>query len=748
MDPNIARIISSLKSFDDVSQFETNARTRNAFDVNVERALNERAAALGRNVVAQETGLDLTQLSPAEEEIVRAAAVYASIKKRKGTNANRMFDQFRRIGLIASAERSVMKSQPTIGFETLAAENLDSLSYEKIIIDHPDEFSDRAMWYARKRLGLANASERPPTESNTPVQRRTEALLEWLRSLSDANDGIMRAYSNAEAAAALGMEDMHKYGRVQGNIQSRLDFACYRANLPALGLTAAAPFADAWQDSQGRDWNFPTPVMQNAARAHRWSAGDYQRILNETQRLPGQAYLVWKNELAASEPRVRAWAFTESFDSALDFAPTSTQRNPAWTRDELILALDLYLRSRQSPFSKTSDEVTELSRFLGLMALASGRTEANTFRNPDGVYMKMMNFRRFDPQYVGGGKVGLERGNKLEGPVWSEFEDKPTALAGAVADIRARFQPDGSPGTPYWMFVCNPRKRAIDSFLEKQIEHDTWGIRPADRSRFAPGQLGLVRVGMDRRPMDERNGKPPLEAGIYALCEVESEAFPGTGANDEYWTEGGDREPGWPTVRIRYLRTYLGSPLTINALKKQAPDISPLILDGLQAASFPIRSQDFHRIIGLLGEDIDEVVARTGEQDATKVDLAALEKKYGNASPEVKERVSKFIERGPIGHRIKKALGHRCQVCSALGRAPIAFKKKNGEPYAEAHHVMPVSELKVGSLGPSNIMVVCANHHRQLHYGAIEMEIQDKTFEMTIDGTGVSIERYLGENLI
>jgi hypothetical protein len=34
-------------------------------------------------------------------------------------------------------------------------------------------------------------------------------------------------------------------------------------------------------------------------------------------------------------------------------------------------------------------------------------------------------------------------------------------------------------------------------------------------------------------------GRPKLVAGIYALCEVESEVFPGTGANDEFWASAG-----------------------------------------------------------------------------------------------------------------------------------------------------------------------------------------------------------------
>jgi hypothetical protein len=49
-----------------------------------------------------------------------------------------------------------------------------------------------------------------------------------------------------------------------------------------------------------------------------------------------------------------------------------------------------------------------------------------------------------------------------------------------------------------------------------------------------PSQLGIVRVGVDQRSAKARNGKPALKSGVYALCEVESEAFEGTGANDEH----------------------------------------------------------------------------------------------------------------------------------------------------------------------------------------------------------------------
>jgi 5-methylcytosine-specific restriction protein A len=100
----------------------------------------------------------------------------------------------------------------------------------------------------------------------------------------------------------------------------------------------------------------------------------------------------------------------------------ASERNPNWTRDELILALDLYRRHQGNPPSKSSKEVIELSKLLNKMGanLSNGKTD---FRNPNGVYMKVMNFRRFDPIYLAQGKKGLERGGKLEAEVWNDFAE-------------------------------------------------------------------------------------------------------------------------------------------------------------------------------------------------------------------------------------------------------------------------------------------------------------------------------------
>ena len=112
------------------------------------------------------------------------------------------------------------------------------------------------------------------------------------------------------------------------------------------------------------------------------------------------------------------------------------KRNPPWNRDELILALDLYMVDPISPPGKQSREILELSDYLNRLGSQVAADKA-TYRNPNGVYMKLMNFRRFDPTFIGAGKVGLQRGGKGDERVWNDFAGDRAQLHTVAAAIRA-----------------------------------------------------------------------------------------------------------------------------------------------------------------------------------------------------------------------------------------------------------------------------------------------------------------------
>ena len=218
------------------------------------------------------------------------------------------------------------------------------------------------------------------------------------------------------------------------------------------------------------------------------------------------------------------------------------------------------------------------------------------------------------------------------------------------------------------------------------------------------------------------------------------EPYAATGASDEFWSPGSERETGGPIVGIRYLRTFLDNPLLIKTLEKKMPEISRLLRDGFQGSTFPISGEDFRAVTTLLGVSSDDLPRSEDVPSLTKA-LHDIEDKYKDASPEVRERQSRYIERGLVGAKVKKLNGFKCQVCDALDRPPHAFRKPDGEPYVEAHHVMPVSKREKGSLHAANIMTVCANHHRQLHFGGVDVTIKKVHFEFELDGRQIVIPR-------
>lgn len=76
------------------------------------------------------------------------------------------------------------------------------------------------------------------------------------------------------------------------------------------------------------------------------------------------------------------------------------RRSPAWHRDELILALDLYVRlggigSGPLP-DKHDPRIVEVSRRISGLPIWTAGDRTSTFRNPSGVALKLANFRAIE----------------------------------------------------------------------------------------------------------------------------------------------------------------------------------------------------------------------------------------------------------------------------------------------------------------------------------------------------------------
>lgn len=156
-------------------------------------------------------------------------------------------------------------------------------------------------------LGI-DISELTPEMLNAPkVQANTEVILDWLKDNAAANDGTLK-FSNTDLARVLGWK---KPNQPLGNLISRMDLACYRADLPPLGCAAERTFDRAWSQHRGIDkaWKFPADKMIAAAKSRRWSPDDFARIKQESRCIQnGVAYLAWEEEHVANEAKIRMWA--------------------------------------------------------------------------------------------------------------------------------------------------------------------------------------------------------------------------------------------------------------------------------------------------------------------------------------------------------------------------------------------------------------------------------------------------------
>ncbi|TPQ33433.1 HNH endonuclease [Cupriavidus pinatubonensis] len=122
-------------------------------------------------------------------------------------------------------------------------------------------------------------------------------------------------------------------------------------------------------------------------------------------------------------------------------AATKGHGNPDWTRDETILALDLYLRCEGSMPGPNDPRVIALSQELRSLPIHPVAKRRDSFRNPEGVAFKLQNLRQ-----VATGR-GLANVSIVDRDVWGDFGNRPEfveILAGRIrgeSAASAKFEP-------------------------------------------------------------------------------------------------------------------------------------------------------------------------------------------------------------------------------------------------------------------------------------------------------------------
>lgn len=97
-----------------------------------------------------------------------------------------------------------------------------------------------------------------------------------------------------------------------------------------------------------------------------------------------------------------------------------------WTREETIVAFNLYCKIPFGKINQSNPEVIQLANIIG--------------RTPASVGMKLGNLGRFDPELQKRGVGGLKQGSKMDEIVWNEFHGNWDLLAYESERLLLQFQ--------------------------------------------------------------------------------------------------------------------------------------------------------------------------------------------------------------------------------------------------------------------------------------------------------------------
>lgn len=97
-----------------------------------------------------------------------------------------------------------------------------------------------------------------------------------------------------------------------------------------------------------------------------------------------------------------------------------------WSRDETILAFDLYCRTPFGKISQSNIDIIELAELLG--------------RTPGSVGLKMHNLAHFDTKLQQRNVTAMAHGSKMDAQVYSEFSSNWTELTYRAQLIKANMQ--------------------------------------------------------------------------------------------------------------------------------------------------------------------------------------------------------------------------------------------------------------------------------------------------------------------
>ncbi len=85
-----------------------------------------------------------------------------------------------------------------------------------------------------------------------------------------------------------------------------------------------------------------------------------------------------------------------------------------WTREQTLIALNLYCQLEFGKFHKSNPKIIEISKKIG--------------KTPSALAMKLSNLASLDNTFLASGRKGLSRTTLLDKAIWSEFQKNPDLI--------------------------------------------------------------------------------------------------------------------------------------------------------------------------------------------------------------------------------------------------------------------------------------------------------------------------------
>jgi predicted HNH restriction endonuclease len=380
-------------------------------------------------------------------------------------------------------------------------------------------------------------------------------------------------------------------------------------------------------------------------------------------------------------------------------------KNPTWSRDELILAMSAYMELRgHLPSGPADPSVVALSRQLNELEKPADVADLGRFRNPNGAYMKLMNFRSFDPDYTSQGKSGLSNTGKLDKQIWDEFFERPVELGREVQRIGSG-QADARKAV--WIFQGNPNSFNVNEYLEERFalgSRINWVVRQ-HRSRVKCGDVVYIWRSA---------GRLKGESGVVARGIIVDEPAVLPDDSSGLWVDGSPNDEFRAVLSLEDVR--LGSEegmISVDAF------LSDMTLS--QVRILKMRSETNYALTTEQAARLDLFWGRSAPQGATEEIIE------GFREGDLLERIHRRRERNGRLVELAKARFvelHGKLMCEACGFNAQTVYGLDENALIEAHHKVPISDLKAGALSKvEDLVMLCPNCHRAAHHGKQVLDV-------------------------